>query len=353
MNTVQTIEQLRQSPYVKEKELLNGVSSFNFTRKAFWDRHWTAATVKARGLFIDTVNRRIKARSFDKFFTIGERRETQLDILAENFEYPLKAYIKYNGYLGICAGELINPDGDKKDKTNYRLWCASKSTDQGWYAARFEDLLREALGSEEMIHRFAYDLYWKLGCSAVFEVIDPIQDPHIIDYDRPQVILLALISNDDEDVDFYCKTDEVVKFYNATWKLPYKELAYIINNAEELYKWYDMVRDPLYTYNGKDIEGFVLQDLDDHMVKVKCEHYEFLKQLRGIIPRIRKNQEINLSKIDLRNHPETFDLLKIIDKEGKKYYNIYNKDIPILIVYQLWKDNHEQEIRSGDVIGSK
>lgn len=351
MNTFQTIEQMRQSPYVKEKELLNGISSFNFTRKAFWDRHWTAATVKARGLFIDTEQGRIKARSFDKFFTIGERRETKLDILAENFEYPVKAYVKYNGYLGICTGE---PDG----KGGYRLWCASKSTDQGWYAARFEDLLREALQgkckytNETKCENFCRTLY-ENNYTAIFEVIDPVQDPHIIEYEAPQVILLALVMNDDEDVDFYCKTDEVVKFYNIVWKLPYKELAYTINNAEELYQWYSEVTKPGYVYNGEPIEGFVLQDLDDHMVKVKCEHYKFLKQLRNIIPRIRKKQEINLSKIDLQNHPETFDLLKIIDKEGKKYYNIYNNDIPILIVYQLWKDNYEQEICSRDVIRSK
>lgn len=351
MNTVQTIEQLRQSPYVKEKELLNGISSFNFTRKAFWDRHWTAATVKARGLFIDTMNRRIKARSFDKFFTIGERRETQLDILAENFEYPVKAYIKYNGYLGICAGELINPDGDKKDKTNYRLWCASKSTDQGWYAARFEDLLRDALGSEEMIQRFAYDLYWELGCSAVFEVIDPVNDPHIIDYDKPQVILLALISNDDDDVDFYCKTDEVVKFYNATWKLPYKELAYTINNAEELYKWYNMVRDPLYTYNGKDIEGFVLQDLDDHMVKVKTVYYDLWKSFRYVIHQLHKGEKIDYDKyLNKLNQ-------RITNLEDEDYYNIgrftywLEKTIPtlsyepsIIEIRKMWIEQHSGEL---------
>ena len=169
MNTFQTIEQMRQSPYVKEKELLNGISSFNFTRKAFWDRHWTAATVKARGLFIDTEQGRIKARSFDKFFTIGERRETKLDILAENFEYPVKAYVKYNGYLGICTGE---PDG----KGGYRLWCASKSTDQGWYAARFEDLLREALQgkckytNETKCENFCRTLY-ENNYTAIFEVV--------------------------------------------------------------------------------------------------------------------------------------------------------------------------------------
>ena len=63
--------------------------------------------------------------------------------------------------------------------------------------------------------------------------------------------------------------NEVVKVYNATWKLPYKEIVCTINNAEELYDWYNMVTAYGYTINGEYVEGFVLQDMDDHMVKVK------------------------------------------------------------------------------------
>ena len=343
MNTFQTIEQMRQSPYVKEKKLLNGISSFNFTRKAFWDRHWTAATVKARGLFIDTEHGRIKARSFDKFFAIGERRETELDILAENFEYPVKAYVKYNGYLGICTGE---PD----EEGGYRLWCASKSTDQSWYAARFEDLLREALGNGYRMEHFCRTLY-KNNYTAIFEVIDPIQDPHIIEYKAPQVILLALVMNDDEDMDFYCKTDEVVKFYNATWKLPYKELAYTINNAEELYQWYDMVRDPLYTYNGKDIEGFVLQDLDDHMVKVKTVYYDLWKSFRPLIHTIYKGDEVDSWKYTER----LLQRIPNLDSEDlvRVWHFIYwlEKTIPtlscepsIIEIRNMWIEQHSGEL---------
>jgi tRNA splicing ligase len=343
MNTVQTIEQMRQSPYVKEKKLLNGISSFNFTRKAFWDKHWTATTVKARGLFIDTINGRIKARSFDKFFTIGERRETELDILAENFEYPVKAYVKYNGYLGICTGE---PD----EKGGYRLWCASKSTDQGWYAARFEDLLRKTLGNDHRMDHFCRTLY-ENNYTAIFEVIDPVQDPHIIEYNEPQVILLALVMNDDEDMDFYCKTDEVIEFYNATWRLPYKELAYTINNAEELYQWYNIVRDPLYTYNGRDIEGFVLQDLDDHMVKVKTVYYDLWKSFRPLTHTIYKGD-----KIDSWKHTEKL-LQKIPDLSSEDLIRIWRfihwleKTVPILSyepsiieIRKMWIDQHSGEL---------
>ena len=286
MNTLQTIEQMRQSPYIKEKELLNGISSFNFTRKAFWDNHWTAATIKARGLFIDTTNNKVIARGFDKFFAVDERRETELNMLIENFEYPVKAYIKYNGYLGICAGM-------KREDGSYYLWCASKSTDQGWYAARFEDILRSSLG--DRIERFARDLY-ENNYTALFEVIDPEQDPHIIEYDKPQVILLSIVMNDDMDLDYYSKSDEVVEFYNATWKLPYKERATVLWNAQEVVDWYNEVIAPGYKYNGEYIEGFVLEDLDQHMVKVKTYYYNLWKSFRPVIHKFYKNEEVDYDK---------------------------------------------------------
>ena len=340
MNTIQTIEQMRQSPYVREKELFNGISSFNFTREAFWDRHWTNATVKARGLFIDVVNKRLKARSYDKFFTIGERRETALDILAENFEYPVKAYIKYNGYLGICAGE-------KKEDGTYNIWCASKSTDQGWYAARFEDLLRDALKGytlmgETRLNHFARHLY-EGGLTAIFEVIDPIQDPHIIKYDKPQVILLDLIMNDDRDVDMWTKDYEIVEIYNTTWQLPHKKLAYNINNAEELYEWYEMVKDPAYDYNGQEIEGFVLEDLDCHMVKVKTVYYDLWKGFRPAIHKFYKGEKIDywnftdklLKRIPSLEEEDLVNIWKFIYWLEKYMFNI-DYEPSIIEVRDAW-----------------
>ena len=54
------LEALRQSPYIKEKKLDNHISSFNFTRKAFWGKHWSNISIKARGLFIDTRFHRVR-----------------------------------------------------------------------------------------------------------------------------------------------------------------------------------------------------------------------------------------------------------------------------------------------------
>jgi tRNA splicing ligase len=42
--------------------------SLNFTRDAFFDKEWNDLTVRARGLFVNTVTKEIVARSYEKFF---------------------------------------------------------------------------------------------------------------------------------------------------------------------------------------------------------------------------------------------------------------------------------------------
>ena len=77
---VETIEEaiayLRNNKFIQEKKLDDDISSFNFTRDAFYKGNWNKQTVLARGLFIDVTNQKIMARSYEKFFKINEVRET-------------------------------------------------------------------------------------------------------------------------------------------------------------------------------------------------------------------------------------------------------------------------------------
>lgn len=83
------LKELQNNPYVREKDLGDNIHSFNYTSKAFWKKRWDETTERARGLFVDTKTEKVVARSFDKFFAIGERPETQIDILKENLEFFL------------------------------------------------------------------------------------------------------------------------------------------------------------------------------------------------------------------------------------------------------------------------
>lgn len=282
------IEAMRQSPYIKEKPCHSkNITSFNFTRDAFRKQHWTKLTKAARGLFIDTKTSSIKARGYNKFFAIGERRDTELNQVVENFEYPVHCFVKYNGYLGLCAG---NADGT--------IWCASKSTDEGWYAARFEDLLREALGNK--LEQFAKMLY-KNNLTATFEVIDPIYDAHIIEYEEPQVILLSLIMNYEDDLECWTKSWTVLEGIAINYGLKCKELAEVCETPQEFIDWYNNVIHGAYTYHGHWIEGFVCEDADNYMVKVKTNYYNYWKSFRYVIDRLWKGQKINWDSFIKRN----------------------------------------------------
>lgn len=313
---------LRDSPYVREKELDNNISSFNFTRKAFWKQRWTDMSVKARGLFIDTKNMRVKARSYDKFFHLGERRETELNYIAENWEYPITAYVKENGYLGICSW---NEDGT--------LFCASKSTTEGIYAERFREILESTL--RDKIQDFSEHLR-RENLSAIFEVIDPEYDSHIIEYSFPEVVLLDLVYNEWEpgDLEFLNKSYEVLKTWGIKYGLAIKEYASIIWNKEELENFYQEITNKNFT---RRIEGFVLEDLNMHHVKIKTDYYNYWKSWRPVIAAVRKGNEVKYDKIDFVNHPESSYILWLIDTFANHYYAIHEKDLPIINLQKLYK----------------
>ena len=322
----QAIEDLRNSPFVKEKYLGDHISSFNFTRDAFKHNEWNDETIKARGLFIDTRYEVVKARSYDKFFAIGERTETKLDYLKREFNYPVDVYIKENGYLGICSW---SDDGN--------LFCASKSTTEGPYAQRFREILTETLGDKVQAFNDA------LRCedmTAVFEVIDPENDSHIIKYNKPQVIFLDLIWNnfmEGEWDDFGCKSYEVLEWWAMKYGLPLKRKTCCLNNANEFEKWYEEVTEIDYCYHGEYVEGFVLRDIDNRMVKVKTDYYNFWKSVRGLVPVIRKGGNINLKWIDTFKHPEIFEIMVTINKWAKWYYDKYGEDISVITIRKLWE----------------
>lgn len=319
----EAIDMLRNSPYVKEKDLGNGISSFNFTNKAFWRKHWDNLTVTARGLFIDVKNRRVKARSYDKFFAIGEF--DSIDDVARKAEFPIDVYVKENGYLGICAG---NEDGT--------LWCASKSTDKGWYAARFEDLLREALGRK--VEKFANRLYQNNIC-AVFEVIDPIEDGHIIEYEDAHVVLLELVMLDDEDIDFWEKSYEILKVWEAIFDLPIKQRVERLWSPEELKDWYKEVSANDYKFEGREVEGFVISDQSNvtkHW-KVKTEYYKFWKDVRGLMQDIRKDRESNRLKHINRDMVIDFDYFyEWLESHVKRFYTLYDREPSVFEVRRSW-----------------
>lgn len=300
---VTTVEQavayLRNNRFVREKQLENGVSSFNFTREAFYSANWNRQTVLARGLFIDTENNKIMARSYEKFFRINETKETDLLALKGKLRFPVKAYVKENGFLGI-----VSYDYNKDD-----LFIASKSTTEGDYAEYFKALLepyRERIlnlyrrvrilnAAEQNKYWFASDVKMD-PVSLVFEVIDKDNDPHIIKYGESKIVLLDVIRN---ELTFEALPYDSTKKAAEAIGCPVKELAYTIKDWDEFKDLYTRAQDEDYKYNGNYIEGFVFVDQKGFMTKLKTGYYNFWKHMRSVADSmLRKGMYWHMGSID-------------------------------------------------------
>ena len=131
------LQKLRASALIKEREF-GDISSFNFTKEAFFSKQWNTLTCKARGLFINTHNFSICARSYDKFFNYKEREETSDETLKEKLTYPVNVFVKENGFLGIMSA----CNGDSKSA---KFFITSKSDPTSPYANIARKLIIESL----------------------------------------------------------------------------------------------------------------------------------------------------------------------------------------------------------------
>lgn len=255
------VEQLRLSKDIKEVDLGDGISSFNFTRNAFYKKNWNEYTCKARGLFIDTTKDKVVARGYEKFFNINERKETELEHLLVKFKDKITCYKKENGFLGILS--LVNG----------KLFLASKSTNKGEFAEYFQKIF-----DNSGIDKVKLITYLKNhDVSLAFEVIDVENDPHIIKYDKSKIVLLDIIYNKYEfEKEPYEKVVALAKVLGCECKTIYKEF----DNVRDFHKWYlentdeeDLSKD--------DIEGVVIES-SGIMTKLKFPYYNFWKFMRRV-----------------------------------------------------------------------
>lgn len=260
------IIELRKNRYIQEKKYGN-ISSFNFTKSAFYNKVWDEQTTKARGLYINIPNQKIVARAYDKFFNINERQETKLDTLQHKLAFPVTAYVKENGFLGIVS---YNEEDDS-------LFIATKSSINNDFAGWFKEMLYNKVPKQSLttLKEYARDN----NVSFVFECVDMKNDPHIIDYPESEIYLLDIVKND-----ITYKKCAYNQICDVAVRLGFnmKEKAYIIENWQEFFDWYYDVTREDYKFCSRNIEGFVIEDANGYMVKLKLAYYNFWKFMRSI-----------------------------------------------------------------------
>lgn len=187
--------------------------------------------------------------------------------LEYRLKFPVTAYVKENGFLGIVS---------YNDEDN-SLFITTKSSPEGDFAKWLKEMFYEKYSAEtiENIKKFSKEK----NASFVFECVDIKNDPHVIDYDESNLYLLDIVRN---DMNFKKVDYEQVKNFAEANGMTCKEKAIEIATWQEFYDWYYEVVSEEYKYNGRDIEGFVIEDSNGFMVKLKLAYYNFWKFMRGI-----------------------------------------------------------------------
>lgn len=265
-NVSDALIELRHNKYVTEKQFGN-ISSFNFSPTAFQKNIWDEQTTKARGLFLDTEKFKVVARSYDKFFNINQREETKFDALQRTLQFPVAAYVKENGFLGIVSWNEYTDD----------LFITSKSDPEGEFSECLRDMVYTKISKENLEKMKKY--IKENDVSFVFECCDMEHDPHIIDYSESKLVLLDIVYN---TLEFQKYNYEDMAHVGRDLGLTIKKQAYELSTWQEFYDWYFEVLEEDYEYRDDKIEGFVIEDASGYMVKLKLTYYNFWKFMRGI-----------------------------------------------------------------------
>ena len=291
------INEMIRHQFITVKECEHNLISLNFNREAFNKKKWNDLTIKARGLFVDKDSGEVKIRSYNKFFNFGERH-VNLGYLKKYATYPIRAFKKYNGFLGLAS------------VVNNEIVLTSKSVTSGKYKDIFQDIWNKV---ESEVRELLKQTMIENNCTAVFEVVSPEYDPHIIKYDKEHLYLLDFIENkldlDTHNIDLEFSENLMKKVEFSSDLLTKKEELTRLENYNELYNFLAEKEKSL-----EEFEGYVLCDNSGFMFKFKLPYYNLWKTRRAWLERYRsalaKGKKVEVTEKDEHRHFKKF-LLKL------------------------------------------
>lgn len=264
------LERLHSSRNLIQEKAFGKISAFNFNRDVFNGGHWNDLTTKARGLFLDNTTGRIVARGFEKFFGYKEKQFNSEEFLKNTLKFPVSAYVKYNGFLGILGFD-----------DNGFLFC-SKSTVGGEFAKWFEDIFKK----DDHCNEELLDFMRKENVGLVFEVIDPVHDTHIVEYEKQEIVLLDVIRLEEEFND--SNYEELCEFAEK-FNFKAKEIFQWFNDWDDLHKFLEWFSTSMDASKGK--EGYVISD-GKYQFKLKGAWYKFWKWMRTIKDQVARGRTV-------------------------------------------------------------
>ena len=307
---------LRRNLYIKEKKLGGDLVSYRHTNKILHNQEkWDIAKkgTAAGSIFLHTKKGVIVARSFNRFFNIGEMDETSWCELKDSLVFPIDVFVKENGFLGLVSW----------DKQEQKLFISSKTVVRGDFARWFEGILKKSVDMEKLEEYVKeYDVTF------AFEVIDIVNDPHIVEYQESKVVLLDIIKNQEEEC---CVDYAALRSVAGKIGAECKKLYVTLDNMEEFAEFIDRAK------KMEGLEGFVTVDRNGYRLKIKTNWYLKWRKVRGIIAK--KNEDI---KLDVVEDEEIKEFLKWFMLNRERIENsVTNRGKSLIYYRNMWRLENE------------
>src|SRR5690606_19865848 len=146
----------------------------------------------------------------------------------------------------------------------------------------------------------------------LFEVNDPVNDPHIIEYNNEHLVLIGVVKREFQFTQM--KYEAMEKFASGFNNLPIKKKFVKFENVDNFEKFYNAVSKESALTTKRKLEGYVVEDADCNMIKIKLPYYNFWKCMRGFTEQI--NRSIEKDKpYDIANTVKNHFLINDSDKE--------------------------------------
>ena len=232
------------------------ISSCNFSKKCFQDKNWNDMTIKSRGLFVDFKKEEIIARGYDKFFKINGNVFNQLHLLKNKLEFPITFYKKENGFFGILTWDSVKNE----------LLFLTKSMMIGKHCEILKNQIKKYDVSK--IENFLKNN----KVSIIFEIISN-KIKNTIKNQNEKIVMLDIIHNKKNYENF---NYEELKKFGKIFEIQIKK------KIIEIFNWEDFLFHYKNKINEKNIEGFVIVDKNNYMLKLKTDFYNDLKKNKNV-----------------------------------------------------------------------
>ena len=255
-------EMIEQKYIVSQRHPNAGLSIYNYSAKAQYDRVWNDATLSCRGLILNDEGD-IVARPFPKFFNLGEYENQRVPNLS------FDVYEKMDGSLGI----------------SYEVDGVVKIATRGSFTSK------QSVKATEMLYSTYKESIPKMSSQVtyLFEIIYP-ENRIVVDYGSEcKLVLLAMVDRKTgEDLPLIDIGIPIVKKYNG------------IDDVNQLK-----------SLEEGNKEGFVIKFTDGYRLKVKFAEYV---RLHRIIT--------NVSSISIWEYLKTGQPMEeILDQVPDEFYN--------------------------------